>query len=224
MSALLTIPPGPSTRRIIVIGDIHGCYDELVDLLDKVAPRDDDVVVSVGDMVLKGPHSERCLTLWRERGYLAVIGNNEEKAIERGACDQELLDWIATWPVAIDFPEEKVTVVHGGFLPGMTIDEETIAANRRDIIRMRWIRETGDGWKRVPKGEQTENDILWPTVWNGERLVFYGHTPLEAARFDRNAVGIDTGCVYGGMLTAVVHSGETDEVVTVKAKRAYASR
>jgi serine/threonine protein phosphatase 1 len=50
--------------RTIVVGDIHGCYDELMALIDKVKLQDDDRVVSVGDLITKGPKSKQVLELF----------------------------------------------------------------------------------------------------------------------------------------------------------------
>src|SRR4029078_13376128 len=97
----------------------HSIHDGLVELRERVAPVGKDVVVSCGDIVRKGPEVERCLDLWRDRGYLSVLGNNEVKLLGSGALRRlfsipdDLLKYIATWPVCIDFSKERVTAVHG---------------------------------------------------------------------------------------------------------------
>ena len=53
--------------RHIVIGDIHGCYEELLELLDRTGVTDEDIVVSVGDLVDRGPDSPAVLRYFRER-------------------------------------------------------------------------------------------------------------------------------------------------------------
>ncbi|HEX7153087.1 MAG TPA: metallophosphoesterase [Thermoanaerobaculia bacterium] len=225
-------------RRLIFIGDIHGCYDELTKLLARVAPGPQDLVVSVGDIVRKGPAVERCLELWRERGYLAVLGNNEEEVLRSrwsgllaalfARKDRELLrrgdlvDYVRSWPVAIDFPDAGVAAVHGGFAPGMAVDYETVVRRHHDIVRMRFVKRNGSDWQRVPKGKETKSDPLWAEVWDGNRTIVYGHTPLKEPRFDAKAIGIDTGCVYGRRLTAAIWQGGEWTVESVKAKRAYA--
>lgn len=230
---LETIDGSEGRRRLIFIGDIHGCYDELTKLLDRVAPAADDVVVSVGDIVRKGPEVVRCLELWRERGYRAVLGNNEERLLRSGFLARffgpdaavlrrrDLIRYIRSWPVVIDFPHEAITAVHGGFLPGMRIDLPAVAAASYDLVRMRYVRKTDDGWKRVSKGHERKGDVPWTDVWDGDRTVVYGHTPMKEARVEANSVGIDTGCVYGRKLTAAVWSNGTWELVSVKAKQAY---
>ena len=226
-----SIDPKPG-GRLIFVGDIHGCFDELNELLDRVAPVQKDTVVSVGDVVTKGPDAARCLDLWRERGYLAVQGNNEIKLLEHAnplmrifARDEvlrrrDLLAYIRSWPLVIDFPEAAITVVHGGFLPQMQVTAEEIEREREVIPELRWIRKENGQWRPVPK--QKKDAVLWAEKWRGDRFVLYGHTPLREPKFDKKALGLDTGCVYGGFLSAAVHDGTEWDIVSVKAKRKYA--
>jgi predicted phosphodiesterase len=219
---------------LIFIGDVHGCYDELVELLARLAPSSDDVVVSVGDIVTKGPSADRCLDLWRERGYLAVQGNNEIKLLgsarpllrffarDRVLRRGDLLRFIESWPIVIDFPAIALTAVHGGFLPQMRVTAEEVEREREVLPELRWIRRKNGDWKPVPKEKRKRDDVLWSEKWNGDRFVVYGHTPLREPKFDSHALGLDTGCVYGGMLTAAVWAGGEWTIETVKAKRKYA--
>ena len=224
----------PPEGRLIFVGDIHGCYDELVELLERLAPSSNDVVVSVGDIVTKGPAADRCLDLWRERGYLAVKGNNEIKLLSRArpvlrffSRDRvmrrgDLLRYIKSWPLVIDFPSVGMTAVHGGFLPQMQVTEEEIE-NARDVIsELRWIRKKDGEWKPVPKEKKKKDDVLWSEKWKGDRVVVYGHTPVREPKFDARALGLDTGCVYGGMLTAATLADGSWAIDSVNAKRKYA--
>lgn len=225
-----------ASARLIFIGDIHGCYTELVELLERVAPRGDDVVVSVGDVVTKGPDAPRCLDLWRERGYLAVRGNNENKVLasarpllrfvafenrdvlRRG----DLLRYIASWPLVLDFPAHEVAAVHGGFLPGMNVTAEDVERERNVVPKLRWIRKQDGAWVYVPKNDKKSDDVLWAEKWKGERFAVYGHTPLREPKFDRRALGLDTGCVYGRALTAAILENGEWTTVSVAARRQYA--
>lgn len=227
-----TAPKG----RLIAIGDIHGCFEELVELLGRVAPRADDTVVSVGDVVQKGPAAARCLDLWRDRGYLAVKGNNEIKLLDsarpllrflarenRDVLKRgDLLKYIDSWPLVIDFPDAGVTAVHGGFLPQMSVSREDVERERELVHHLRWIRKKDGEWRYVPKEKRRKDDVLWAEKWRGDRFVVYGHTPLREPRFDKRALGLDTGCVYGGSLTAAVLQNGEWSTVSVPAKRTYA--
>jgi predicted phosphodiesterase len=215
--------------RHIVVGDIHGCYDELQRLLDKIGPTSNDTVVSVGDIVRKGPAPDRCLDLWRTRRYRAVRGNQEEELLRISESDgraskpdqailsrPDLLEYIRSLPVLLDFPEIGAAVVHGGMLPEKTIRQHDAATT------LRYVRREGDRWLPVPKGKEKQGDRFWAELWDGNRTILYGHTPRDAVRFDRKAIGLDTGCVYGGMLSAAVWIDSGWQIVDVKARRAYA--
>jgi serine/threonine protein phosphatase 1 len=226
----------PPRGRLIAIGDIHGCYEELTALLDRVDPRAGDLVVSVGDMVTKGPHSARCLDLWRDRGYLAVLGNNEIRLLESArpmlrflsAHDRDvlwrgdLLRYLASWPLVIDVPALGISAVHGGFLPQMEVSRADVETHRDLVYHLRWIRKKNGDWKYVPKKERRKDDALWAEKWRGNRFVVYGHTPLREPKFDKCALGLDTGCVYGGSLTAGIYQGGEWSTLSVPAKRKYA--
>ncbi len=229
-------PQSKTGGRLIFIGDIHGCFDELHELLSRIAPAANDIVVSAGDVVTKGPAADRCLDLWRERGYLAVQGNNEIKLLNRARpllrlFAQEdravlrrgdLLKYIASWPLVIDFPQEHVTAVHGGFLPQMEVTAEDVEREQHVIPQLRWIRKEDGRWRPVGKEKKRKDDVLWSEKWRGDRHVVYGHTPLREPKHDKQALGLDTGCVYGGSLTAAVFADGEWETVSVKAKRKYA--
>lgn len=224
----------PANARLIFVGDIHGCYDELLELLARVVPAPQDLVVSVGDIVTKGPSVARCLDFWRERGYFAVAGNNELKVLDRAtpfrrlfARDEtvrrgDLLRYIRSWPLVLDFPSRNVAAVHGGFLPGMRVMPADIERERDVIPRLRWIRKKNGHWTYVPKNSKRDGDVLWAEKWKGERFVLYGHTPVREPKRDRMALGLDTGCVYGGMLTAAILANGEWTTVSVKARRKYA--
>ena len=215
--------------RYIFIGDIHGCIAELRELLDRIAPGPADRVVSVGDIVDKGPDPRACIELWMEHGYLAVRGNAEEKLLRRRdqAIDElgeEGTTWIERLPLQLVFPEIDVLTIHGGLFPDMKPTAEEIERNRDAVLKLRFVRWSDDLWIRVPRGEEKEGDRFWSTLWEGPPLVVYGHHPTQAPepRLDRMAIGLDTGCVYGGALSAVVfeQSGGYD-LVSVPARRSY---
>jgi diadenosine tetraphosphatase ApaH/serine/threonine PP2A family protein phosphatase len=223
--------------RYIFIGDIHGCFDELTELLSLARASEGDVVVAVGDLTRKGPAPDRCLELWLEHRYRSVLGNNDAKMLERGSKwpsrlvarpsdrrilrRRDLLQEIGRWPLYFDFPEVGVVVVHGGVLPNSNRFSPQLVP-REAALELRHIRRQGDRWRMVPKGEERDGDPFWSEVWDGDRRVVYGHTPRRQAKIDRRAIGIDTGCVYGGRLTAVIfEAAEQWRLIDVAAKRAY---
>ncbi|MFC7068058.1 metallophosphoesterase family protein [Halobaculum lipolyticum] len=184
-------------ENVYVVGDVHGCPDELDVLLSKLDVTDDDLVVFVGDLVRKGPDSKAVVDRVRDAdNLLTVRGNNEEKLL-RG--DKELpdltdddLDWIASLPVAISWAGDGDTpgalVVHGGVDPRVPLEEHSVD----DLQNNRSLQ---------PGGSYGDRPYWWEEYAGPER-VFYGHTVLARPVVREYAVGLDTGCVYGGELTA----------------------
>ena len=194
---------------IYVVGDVHGCRRELEHLLDRLDPTADDLVVFVGDLVRKGPDSAGVIDLVRSRpNFVTVRGNNEEKLLRGEKSLDELDDadrrWIADLPVAIHW--DDALVVHAGIDPRKSIVEHTV-----DDFES--IRELGDGDYEPP---------FWYDEYEGDRRVFFGHTPLEGPVVRENAVGLDTGCVYGGALTA--YDYRRDRFVSVTPDRTVQER
>src|SRR4051812_578872 len=68
--------------RTLIIGDVHGCLDELKDLLDVAATEGmPEQIILVGDLVAKGPDSQGVLQFARQRGIRAVLGNHDAKVL-----------------------------------------------------------------------------------------------------------------------------------------------
>lgn len=151
-------------RRHIFVGDVHGCFDEL---LSRVAVSDSDVVVALGDLTRKGPAPDRCVELWIERQYFSVLGNNDVKMLERAerwpwpflasASDRrilrrgDLLQSIRRW-LYLDFPEIDALAVHGGVLPNSDRFLPELVP-REAALELRYIRPGAQGqWRMIPTG------------------------------------------------------------------------
>lgn len=177
-------------ENIYVIGDVHGCRGALDRLLALLDPTERDAVVFVGDLVRKGPDSAGVVRLVRgTSNFYSVRGNNEEKLL-RGektvsTLNDDDLAWIESLPVAISWP--GALVVHGGIDPRKPLSAHTVD----DLQNVRSLTSEG-GYERP----------FWYERHEGEPRVFFGHTVLERPVVREGAVGLDTGCVYGGPLTA----------------------
>src|SRR3984957_12787886 len=134
--------------RTVIIGDVHGCRRELVELLDRVAFTAGDRLVSVGALIARGPDSLGVLDVIRRTGAIVVRGNHEQKLIAwkearmarlRGEEAREVklgpihgtlaealrpVDWslLETSSLWLDLPEHGVRIVHAGVEPGVAID------------------------------------------------------------------------------------------------------
>jgi serine/threonine protein phosphatase 1 len=194
---------------IYLVGDVHGCVAELETLLTELDPTEDDLVVFVGDLVRKGPDSRAVVERVREaENFLTVRGNNEQKLIDGSEHLPELdehLDWIGTLPAAISF--DDVLVAHGGVDPRRPLSEHELV----DLLETR----------AVPP-ENGYDGPFWFELHERLPRVFFGHTVLDAPVVTDGAVGLDTGCVYGGDLTA--YDYRADELRSVPAERTYQQR
>lgn len=209
--------------RTIVVGDIHGCYDELMALLEKAELGENDKVVSVGDLIAKGPKSREVLELFMtDARFSTVIGNHDlvlrrrwnGEDIELKGSQKEAhkelkgekdayASFFNRMPFIIDL--DTHLVVHAGLRPNVELYSQTTG----DLTRIRTL------------GADRESDegTPWYHVYHGDKIVLFGHWPAPEPRRGKKAIGLDTGCVYGHTLTAYII--ETDEFVSVRAEKAY---
>jgi Calcineurin-like phosphoesterase len=195
--------------RTVIVGDVHGCRRELEALLDGLAFTTGDRLVFVGDLVARGPDSLGVLDVARRTGAVIVRGNHEEKLlawrVDRsaplGRLHAELadslrdVDWslLETAPYSYDLPEHAARVVHAGVLPGVPFEDQ----NPSTLLHIRTVSPSG---KAVAKASHA----LWGSLYTGPPHMVFGHNALDGLQFHPWATGLDTGCVYGGRLTALV--------------------
>jgi hypothetical protein len=225
--------------RTILIGDVHGCADELSELLGRVGPVAGDRVVFVGDLVARGPDTRRVLRIAREIAAVSAVGNHEQRLLEARAArragqpppklgsthawlvqnlDEEEWRQIEAFPLKLDFEDIGVRVVHAGIVPGRPWAEQ----DPWMITHIRSIDETGSPSARWGRP--------WGMSYEGPEHVVFGHNAQSAPQLHPFATGIDTACVYGGALTALVLEGgapipKPDErasvLVSVAARQKY---
>ncbi|MFB6282807.1 MAG: metallophosphoesterase [Halobacteria archaeon] len=203
-----TVDPG-NWADTYIIGDVHGCYSELQKLLRKIDPARNTLLIFVGDLIRKGPDSSSVIDTVRENdNMVSVLGNNEAKVLrddaEPGWLQDSDVDFIQGMPVAVSWSDGLV--VHGGIDPRLDPEEHTL----KDLTEMRDM--YGGGY----------DGTFWWEEYEGDREVFFGHTVLTKPIRDGNAVGLDTGCVYGGQLTA--YHLDTSTFVTVEPEEKYLHR
>jgi diadenosine tetraphosphatase ApaH/serine/threonine PP2A family protein phosphatase len=209
--------------RTIVIGDIHGCYDELVALLDKVQAGASDRIIAVGDLIVKGERNREVLDFFMSDARCASVLGNHDRAIlrywrgkkkklseQQEDCRRELESgreryeaYLASLPLTLDLGAHLV--VHAGVRPGVALADQSA----KDLTNLRTL----EGKRSSPKGTP------WYEVYDGAQTILFGHWPAPVVRRGARAIGLDTGCVYGYELTAYII--ETGEFVQVKAARPY---
>lgn len=217
-----------SKGRVIAIGDVHGCADELEAMLNKLCLTRHDRVILLGDLVNRGPDSGRVIALARQHAHRSLLGNHELRLLNyRRTGDPTHLkkadyatlkqlssqdwDYLATMPLTYAVPEHQTVLVHAGFLPGRAWK----AQPARVVTRIQVIGPDGEPHKRSAYPDRPH----WSELWDGAPFVIYGHTPRPEPARQRWSIGIDTGCVLGGRLTACILS--TRELVHVTAKEKY---
>ncbi len=205
--------------RTLFIGDVHGCYDELIELVAKVWLAPEDHLYFVGDLINKWPKSLEVVEWIRSRpNTWSVIGNHDyfafreeysdfgqgnlswiDKHYESTAPLRELLsphrEWIVSLPHIIE--RENFILVHGGLHPDQWIDTPVELATLIRLI---------DGKP-------------WYDSYTGMKPVIYGHWAVDGLRVRPNTIGLDTGCCFGGHLTA--YCLENGELWQVHAHHVY---
>lgn len=236
-------------RRTILIGDVHGCLEELKALLDKLNYSPRDRLIFLGDLVDKGPDPAGTLRFIRSLNVEGVVGNHDEKHVrwrkhekrrmetgkknpmslsarqqeENKAFSEDDLTWIKSLPLFIRMEEAgtRWVFVHGGLQSGKCVEDQD--PNR--VIRLRYLNEDDDPVLLDKDGNPPEGSFFWTERWKGPESIVYGHVvhSLESPRLDTfpggMCLGIDTGCCHGGMLTAFVLPSR--EIVQVQAQRMY---
>ena len=212
--------------RTIVVGDIHGCFDELTDLLDLIKLKNNDRVVAVGDLITKGPKDAEVLDLFiSDRRFSSVVGNHDRKIrqklrgepvrltkeqrktlVELERDRERYAAYLRSLPYTIDLGSHLV--VHAGVRPGVSLEEQMAS----DLTEIRTMGADPSRRRGLP----------WYKVYQGRQTVLFGHWPSERPRRGPNAIGLDTACVYGGRLTAFII--DIQEFVSVEARDQYAKK
>lgn len=204
--------------RTIFIGDVHGCLDELQDLLRAVRVDRGDRLISVGDLIGKGPDSLGVFDWARTTPNLeCVLGNHEWRLLERrrsgipsgrasdvatmislGRRAGEVLDWFADKPLVID--EGGWMAVHAGIDARLPLAAQPVST----LVDVRCL---------------DDGHTPWYEHYRDPRLIVYGHWAKPEPVVRTNSIGLDTGCVYGGFLTALILPER--RLVQVAARRVY---
>ena len=228
-------------KRTIAIGDVHGCLAEFKRLLVKVNYNPiEDRVILLGDLIDRGPDSIGVLRLARELNLECVMGNHEHKFLKwyktfgtkadvydkkdyYANLTQEDIDYIFKMPSYIVVGD--IIITHAGLKPDTPIDKQT----KDDLLYLRYTDKNRKfiSLKKIHKlGKEACDAHFWTEFWKGPESVVYGHnvTSLEIPTIEEVApnitcYGIDTGCCFGGHLTALIL--ETKEIIQVKSDKVY---
>ncbi len=236
-----------------IIGDVHGCYDELTELLRSLGYvfdseyEDSESLISarhaqgrqaffVGDLTDRGPRNRDCLRL-----VMGMCASGTARAVV-GNHDYKLLQYLRG---------KKVNLTHG--LDGTVAELNKCSDQFRQLVSSfiydtrshQWLddgnlviahaglkdsmhgRGSGEVRNFAMYGETTGAvdefglpvRLEWARDYRGKASVVFGHTPVPDAQWLNNTICIDTGCVFGGNLTAL--RWPEKELVDVQAHREY---
>ena len=230
-----------------IIGDIHGCYDELYALLEKLGyvvdsenctatPPEGRRVVFLGDLCDRGPKNIEVLRLIMSMvqagAAYCIAGNHDAKLLKklRGATVQ-LTHGLDKTVEQLSAQSDEFVAEVKNFLDGLI--SHYVFDNGKLVVAHAGLKEKyqGRGSGRVrdfclygdTTGETDEYGLPvrfpWATEYRGKAMVVYGHTPTPNVEAINNTFCIDTGCVFGGKLTAYRYPER--EIVQVDAKQQY---
>jgi len=195
-----------------IIGDIHGCYRELQDLLDLAALATGDAIIALGDILDRGPEPLAVFQFFRSKANAtSLYGNHEDKHVRwlrlshqpslapritrhkiGDEAYPELCSYLESLPRSIELPE--AILVHGLFEPGLALAdqrEEVIVATRKG--EERFVAQYGERWF---------------DHYDGEKPLIVGHHDYDRTHeplvVNDRVYCIDTGCCYGGRLTGLL--------------------
>jgi protein phosphatase len=231
-----------------IIGDVHGCFDELVMLLDELGYRvagpdgstaahpDGRRAIFLGDLIDRGPNSPGVLRMVmgmvRDGSALCVPGNHENKLVRKlKGRDVQITHGLAETLEQLDHQSPEFRAETLAFLDGLVshfvLDEGRLVVAHAGMKERMQGRAAGAVRDFALYGETTgETDEFglpvrypWANDYRGSAIVVYGHTPVPEPAWVNKTICVDTGCVFGGHLTALRYPER--ELVAVPAARVY---
>lgn len=206
--------------KTIVVGDIHGCYHEFMQLLEKCNYSPEDQLILAGDTISKGPKSKKVLKFIKKNPQILCVQGNHEFRIIQNLTQKEpikklypehqivieelgnklssYIEMIQKWPLYLEFKD--FIVVHAGIRPGIPLNEQ----NPIDLVTLRTLEP---------------HQQPWYEKYHGTKLIIHGHWAQQGLTIKENVIGLDSGCVYGKELSAVILPEK--KIVQVPAKKIY---
>jgi serine/threonine protein phosphatase 1 len=206
--------------KTFIIGDIHGCFDELIALTQKIGLTDSDILISVGDIVDRGNQSKEVFAYFYNRpNSIVLMGNHERKhqnkilsysqeivKVQFGNDYERFLNWIDT--LTYYYETEEAIIIHAFFEHDIPI-----ALQKKEVL---CGTTSGSRYLEKKYGKET----FWNGYYTGSKPIIYGHHVVgDTPKISNNTYGIDTGACHGNYLTAIELPGFI--IHQVKAKKDY---
>lgn len=202
-----------NAKRIFAIGDIHGCFDELRDLVEKLPLDENSVLVFLGDYIDRGPNTRGVID------YILQLKSRVEVVTLKGNHEAMLLDFL-------EHPESAgaaLFILNGG---SSTLASYSKSEGHFEIPREH-VKFFADclpyyqteefffvhaGLRNRPLAKihlENEDTLFWirdsflNSTYDWGKVVVHGHTPVSEVTIKTNRINLDTGCVFGGRLSAM---------------------
>jgi hypothetical protein len=227
-------------KKVAIIGDVHGCYDELDELLGAIdwSPQS-HILILTGDLIDRGPKvKETLMFAMNTPSVYSLMSNHEQKLLRylRGSrvqttglvktieqCgevflrDPSFFKWLESLPWIVRFADSSY-VVHAGIRPDRPV-------NRQKKSHCIYIRTWNPKTKKISNERMDPWWYEYPYLYSPQRhhsapsiKIFFGHQRHDKAGVSRWACALDGGVVFGGKLRAYV---ENKGILEINAKRAY---
>lgn len=207
---------GELYMKIYVVGDLHGCHDRLELELENIGfDFEADLLISVGDLIDRGPQSLDCLDLLNAPWFRAVRGNHEDMAVlALTGAENAARNWIANggnWFYLLDPDKQHLarTLIRKAEKLPLVIEVNT--ANSLVVVCHadypsdqyeygKQLNPYGVIWSRERYARSADGEHKQIA---GADAFYFGHTPVMKAARAANQHYIDTGAVFGNKLTVV---------------------
>ncbi|MCG9896098.1 MAG: polynucleotide kinase-phosphatase [Fimbriimonadaceae bacterium] len=227
-----------------IIGDIHGCLDELQELMSRLGYSESDwshpegrMPAFLGDLVDRGPDSvgvvRRVMAAVKSGRALAVPGNHDMKLARaltggRVSLNHGLAETMETFGRESEEFRAEVAEFFRSLVSHAVLDDGRLCLAHAGMPASMQGRGSSAVRDFALYGETTgEIDefglpvrLPWAKDYRGQALVVYGHTPVTEPVFFNRTINIDTGCCFGGRLTALRYPEQ--ELISVPARKVYA--
>lgn len=202
---------GDQYRHIWVVGDLHGCYQLLIDRMQQIDfDKQTDLIISVGDLIDRGDQNVECLDLLNEKWFTAIRGNHEQMAIDALFNGGDVNNWLyngGNWFFLQDYDKEILSRACLAKAEKLPMIIEVITNGKKVVIAHadypsdeyefgKPVDEQAVIWSRERVADDMAREI------KGADLFIFGHTPMIRGIGKRsNQEYIDTGAVFGYGLT-----------------------
>lgn len=229
-------------------------FDELLKVIEYDQFNKDQMrLILLGDLFDRGPDPLGCIRRARELNLECILGNHEEKHIRWNKNQNRFIrtgepnlmkrmsdvdiqvneslrdddwEWVRSLPLKLDLGLNW-WACHAGMEPCYSLHNQRSS----QIMRVRYVDQNGKAKSLNADKSQPEGTVYWDELWKGPESIVYGHcvhdlcNPRISVRDNVSCIGIDTGCCFGGKLTALflkdVNNKFETSFVQVQAKKKY---